>query len=979
MAALDLKICAVLFAGASALTLVVPVEGAESTTNESTTPGPAADTPPEAKLEEITVTGSRLIIRNGLDSPTPLTSVGVEDMAELHPGTLGSQLNDLPVFDASRGQSTNAGNGSLSSSPTAPNPSANVLNLRNMGYQRTLILYDGKRVPPSSPDGAVDINMIPQLLLQRVETVTGGASAVYGSDAMTGVVNFITDTKFTGLKVNAFSGLSHDHDDFTHDEGVAWGTKLFDGRGHFEVSFENRGDPQVLLRNQRQWGRDVWTVQGLGTAANPFHLVENTRIAFSPIGVNPAGSTFGGLITTGALAGQQFASNGVLSPFVNGAATGTNGYQSGGSGAYYNSSFKASQQLDQLFARLDYDFTDSIRGDVTLAGTYNHNSSVQTSNILSNVTLSSQNAFLSPVYQSELAAAGQSTFKFSKVWTDVPPSNTDTWERQYFANAELQGDFGGGYHWDTWYTHSETRQTTRNNDNLNNQNLAAALDAVVDPATGKTVCNVTLTNPGLDPGCAPLNVFGPSAESQAAINYILAPTQFLSIQTMDDVSASVTGEPFNDWAGPVNMALSAEWRKLTWELDSDATPTETANCTGIRNNCSTSATSPTLLWADGSTANRSPVSQRVGEGAIELNVPLLKSVFLAKDVSVNGAARYTDYDTSGMAVTWKGGIDWQVNNQLTLRATRSKDIRAPNLDDLYLPASLATIQVTDLLTNTNPLVQQLGGGNPNLKPEVGYTTTAGFVYRPDWLPNFSLTLDGYWIDVTNAITSLQGTNPLIQSICYKSGGTSPYCLLQKRPNGFTDTSSANTVTEWFNEEINIANQSTRGADLEANYATTVFSHPLTLRFFETYQPHLIQKVPGLSTVDLAGVAFYANAVQATPVNRLTMTAIYSPVQNFTVGLMERWRSSLAWTPTQSQIFSTPRIPAVGYTDLNMSYLMNPGDSQLEVFLNIQNLLNKQPPPGAYLGSNGAVGQFGGFVYGDDPIGAYFTVGVRLRL
>lgn len=994
MAALDSNIRALLFTGASALAFVVPVEGqvklaagqppaataASPATQqtkdapppaESTTPGPtppAADSSPEAsKLEEITVTGSRLIIRNGLDSQTPLTSVNVDDMAELHPGTIGSQLNDLPVFDASRGQSTNAGNGSLTSSPTAPNPSANVLNLRNMGYQRTLILFDGKRVPPTSPDGAVDINMIPQLLLQRVETVTGGVSAVYGSDAMTGVVNFITDTKFTGLKVNAFSGLSHDHDDFTQDEGVAWGTQLFDGRGHFEVSLENRGDPQILLRSQRQWGRDVWTVQGLGTVADPFHLVENTRISTS---------SFGGLITNGVLSGQQFASNGVLSPFVNGAATGATGYQSGGDGAYYNSSFKASQQLDQIFARLDYDFTDSVHGDVTLAGTYNQNSSVQTSNILTNATISSQDAFLSPAYQSELTAANQSTFKMSKVWNDVPPSSTDTWERQYFANAELQGEFGGGYHWDTWYSHAETRQTTRENDNLNNQRLAAALDAVTDPATGQTVCNVTLTNPGADPGCVPLNVFGPSSESRAAINYILAPTQFLSIQTMDDVSASVTGAPFNDWAGPVDVALSAEWRKLSWELDSDATPTDPVDCTGLRYNCS----STTLLWADGSTANRSPVSQRVGEGALELNIPMLKDVFLAKDVSVNGAARYTDYDTSGMAVTWKGGIDWKINDELTLRATRSKDIRAPNLDDLYLPKTLSTMQVTDLLTNTNPLVPLEGGGNPNLKPEVGYTTTAGFVYRPEWLPHFSLTLDGYWIDVTNAITSLQGTNPTVQAICYASGGASPYCALQHRPNGFTDTSAANAVTEWFNEEINIANQLTRGADLEANYGTTVFTHPLNLRFFESYQPHLIQKVPGLTTVDLAGVAFYANAVQATPVYRWTMTAMYSPIQNFTIDVMERWRSSLAWTPTPAtQIVSTPRIPSVGYTDLTLSYLMSPGVSQLEVFLNIQNLFNKQPPPGAYLGSNGAVGQFGGFVYGDDPIGAYFTVGVRMKL
>ena len=968
---MEFKIRAILFAGASVLGFSSLVEGQTkpSTEQPSAAAGPnasAATTPELETLQEITVTGSRLI-RNGLDSPTPLTSVSVDDLASVHPGTLGNQLNDLPIFDASRGQSTNAGNGGLSSGPTAPNPAANVLNLRNMGYQRTLILFDGKRVPPTSPDGAVDINMIPQLLLQRVETVTGGASAVYGSDAMTGVVNFITDTKFTGLKVNAFSGLSHDHDGFTQDEGVAWGTNLFDGRGHFEVSLENRGDPNVLLRNQRAWGRDVWTVQGLGTTADPFHLVQNTRIS---------SSTFGGLITSGALSGQQFGANGVLSPFVNGAPTGTTGYQSGGDGAYYNSSFKASQQLDQLFTRLDYNFTDSVRGDVTFAGTYNYNGSVQTSNVLNNVTLSSQDAFLSPAYQAELAGAGQPTFKLSKVWTDVPPSNSETWERQYFVNAELHGEFGDGYNWDTWYTHSQTRQTTRQNANINNENLAAALDAVVNPATGQTVCNVTLTNPGLYPGCTPLNPFGPGAESQAAIDYITSPTQFLSIQTMDDVSASVTGEPFHDWAGPVNIALSAEWRKLTWELDSDATPSDPVSCTGLRYNCSAS----TLLWAVSSTPDRSPVSQKVSEGALELNIPLLKDVFLAKDVSVNGAARYTDYNTSGSAVTWKGGLDWQINSQLTLRATRSRDIRAPNLDDLYFPTSLSTMQVTDLLTGQNPLVPLQGGGNPKLVPEVGYTTTAGFVYRPEWLPRFSLTLDGYWIDVTNAITSLQGTNPSIQAICYASGGTSPYCLLQRRPNGFTDTSPANAVTEWFNEEINIANQLTRGADLEANYGATVFNHPLTLRFFESYQPHLIQKVPGLTTVDLAGVAFYANAVQATPVYRWTMTGMYSPVRDFTINVMERWRSSLAWTPTPAQqIVSNSRIPSVGYTDLTLSYLMHPADSQLEVFFNVQNLFNKQPPPGAYLGANGAVGQFGGFVYGDDPMGAYFTLGVRFRL
>jgi iron complex outermembrane recepter protein len=959
-----------LLAGASALTFASLASG-QTTTNPAqangdvpqATASPAQATSEFSKLEEITVTGSR-IIHSALSSPTPLTEVNADDLADVHPTTIGSELTDLPIFSGSHGLSTNPGNGSLTTGPTAPNSSASVLNLRNMGSNRTLVLLDGKRLESTSPDGSIDVNMIPQMLLKRVDIVTGGASAVYGSDAVTGVVNFITDTHFTGLMVNAYTGLSHDGDAFTNDEGLAWGTNLFDGRGHFEVSFENHSDPDVLLRSQRQWGRDVWTVQGAGTTADPFSLVGNTRISTS---------SFGGLITKGTLSGQQFASNGVLSPFVNGTPTGTPGYQSGGDGAYSNSSFKSALQLNQLFARLDYDFTDSVHGNATFVGVYDRNSGVATQNTLTNVTIGASNAFLSPAYQAALAAAGQSTFTFSKNWLDVPPESTDTWEREYMSTLELQGEFGDGYHWDSWYTHAETRQTTRENTNINNEHLAAALNAVVDPANGQVVCGAALSNPGAFSNCVPLNAFGPTSESQAAINYITSPTQFLAIQTMDDVSASVTGALLHDWAGPVNAALSAEWRRLTDELSSTATPSDAVDCTGIQYNCS----SATLLWADGSTPDRSKVAETISEAALELEVPLLANQFMAKNVTFNGAARYTDYDTSGPAVTWKAGLDWQVNDQLTVRATRSKDIRAPTLNELFYPVSLSTFQVTDLLTGQNPLVPYQGGGNPKLVPEVGYTTTAGFVYQPEWLPRFSMTLDGFWITITNAITNIQGTNPTIQDVCYASGGSSPYCLLQQRPNGFTDTSPANAVTKWYNEEINIASQSTTGADLEANYAFQPF--PLNLRALVTYQPHLIYRQPGVPTVDLAGVAFSANGLQAAPVWRATYIATYKPVQNFTVDVMERWRSSLAWTGVSTQIVSMPRISSVAYTDLNLSYTLTPGDSTVQVYFNVQNLFNKQPPPGAYLGANGAVGYFGGFVAGDDPIGAYFTLGVRAKL
>jgi iron complex outermembrane receptor protein len=967
----------VLLASASAVAFVSLAHGQTAPDAGQTTMAVAQTTsvagPPTAKsdqesgsaaiLQEVTVTGSRTI-RNALDSPTPLTEVSVADMAEVHPGTVADDLNDLPIFSGSRGQAANASNGSLSGGPAAPNPSANVLNLRNMGFTRTLILFDGKRVPPTSPDGTVDVNMIPQILLHRVDVVTGGASAIYGSDAVTGVVNFVVDKHFNGLMVNAYSGISHDRDDKINDQGIAWGTDLFDGRGHFEASFQNHDDPNVLLRSQRAWGRDVWTVQGGGIAANPYHLVNNTRIA---------GSTFGGLISSGALNGQMFDANGFLTPFGAGVNVGApkNAYQSGGDGAYYNSSFKAALHMDQLFARADYDFSDSVHGDATVTASYNQNANVAQDNILSNATMSAQNAFLQPAYQAALAAQ---TFQFNKTWLDVPAQGTHTWERQYFAVLGLEGKFGSDYTWNASYSHSETRQNTRQNANINNERLSAALDAVVNPANGQAVCNVSLTNPGLYPGCVPLDVFGLNSESQAAVNYIVAATDFRSTLTQDDVSASVTGTPIRDWAGPINVALSAEWRRLGYELVSDAQPSDPVSCTGLRFNCSAS----TQFWAVGATADRSPVSEKVSEGALELDVPLLADTFLAKSVSFNGAARYTYYDTSGSAVTWKAGLVWKLNDQLTLRAARSRDIRAPTLNDLYLPTSLSTIQVTDLLTGQTQVVPQQAGGNPHLVPEVGYTSTAGFVYSPEWLPRFNLTLDGFWINITNAITSIQGTNPTVQKICYASGGSSPYCALQQRPNGFADISAANGVTKWYSEEINIASQRTAGADLDANYTAEPFGHPLSLRVLTTYQPHIIYTTPGLTTIDLGGVAFSSNALQASPVWRTTFTGTYNPLQNFAVTVMERLRSSLAFTGDSTQAVSSPRIPSVAYTDLNLSYQIKRSDSQTELFFNVQNLFNKQPPPAAFLGANGAVGSFGGFAYGDDPVGAYFTVGLRYR-
>lgn len=930
-------------------------------------------------LSEVVVTGSR-VITNSSNSPTPLTTIGVQQLAEVNPGTVADQLNDLPAFNGSRGQFTNPSTGNQGTGPAAPNAAANVLNLRNMGYTRTLVLFDGHRVAPIGPDGTVDVNTIPQLLLKRVDVVTGGASAVYGSDAVTGVVNFITDTHFNGFKANAQAGISNYGDDATQDVGFAGGTNLFGKKGHFEASYEYRRDPGIPHRSARPIERQLWTVQNPSQGAyGPFVLVPNTHSTLT---------TFGGLISgNNPLSGMEFSKDGALTPFVTGIPE-ESIYQSGGSGAYNDSTLKASLIMHQLYGRFDYDFTDTIHGYAALDGTYSYDASTGTSNTLTNplgstsVVLSAQDPFLPAQYAQQLTAAGVSTFDFGKTFTDLPAQNTGTWERHYEVNAGLDVDLGHGYRWSTAFIHGWNMQNTRQNANINTLNLAAALNATVNPANGQIACAVSLTQyANLYPGCQPLNPFGPTAESQAAINYVTGVTEFRAYTTMDDATTSLTGAPISTWAGPVNMALSGEWRRLAYRLDSSAAPNDATNeisCLGLQYNCK--ATQSAQVWAAGVTATRTPVSVKVGETALEFDAPLLKDVKLVKRFSLNGAARYMDYSTSGAAWAWKAGLVWQVDDQLTLRATRSRDIRAPTLNDLYLPTTTSFLSATDAVTHQmTGVVPKLTGGNPNLRPEVGYTSTAGLVYRPFWLRNLSLSADAFFINITNAIVSVQGNSQYTQTACAASQGASPLCELIVRPISCCDSSLANTATEFLTAPVNFASQRTEGADFEADYAGSLFHRPFGLRAFATYQPHIIYATPAGTSFDTGGVAFNTGAVQASPVWRVTVLGRFSPFHNFEVAVLERWRSSLAWGPgeTPPLEFTMPRIASVAYTNLNLSYLFERDSSQTEVYLNVTNLFNKQPPIGIYY-NNDTPGVFDSFAAGDDPMGAYYTIGVRYR-
>jgi outer membrane receptor protein involved in Fe transport len=346
----------------------------------------------------------------------------------------------------------------------------------------------------------------------------------------------------------------------------------------------------------------------------------------------------------------------------------------------------------------------------------------------------------------------------------------------------------------------------------------------------------------------------------------------------------------------------------------------------------------------------------------------LKDKPFVESLNLNGAARFTHYDTSGDAKTWKLGLDWHVNDQLSFRATRSRDIRAPNLNELMAPQLVNPAGVTDVHTGIVGQAPFITSSNPNLVPEVAKTWTAGVVYRPSWLSNASLAVDWYNVQIDNAITTIQGQSVTIQNICENSGGTSPFCALIVRPLPFSNKTSANFVTAFLSRPENAQTVETKGFDVEANYQTPLMGGTLALRGLMTYQPHFTTvQFPGAPVLD-------ASDVPPLPKSRATFFAKYS-WNDFSVDLQERWRSGYQFNSDRTLVFAVPRIKSAATTNLSVSYKLN----ETQIFATVENLFNKQPEPfGGTGGASGVPGLFGGYPQGDDILGRYFTVGFRMK-
>jgi iron complex outermembrane recepter protein len=909
--------------------------GTASEADAAASATPAGDT--EAGASSIVVTGTR-VVRDGYDAPTPTTVITSATIDSKAPTTIIDALITLPVFkNSSTAQTAGVGQAGTSGQSFA--------NLRGLGANRTLVLLDGQRFVPSTSLGTVDIGVIPSALIQRVDVVTGGASAAYGSDAVAGVVNFVLDNRLTGLKGNAEVGISTYGDNFTYKGSLSAGTSFAD-RGHIVLSAE-----YVRARGVPLNARPDTEYPIARLITNPGWTPTNgaTRRLILPY-VYTRTASLGGVVIGGPLAGLEFGPGGTTSQQPVGTFVGSSNHVL--AGRRDDQAWDLSVSLSALpqekatgYGRISWDLTDGLTAYAT--GVIARNkpgpffSSPANTLITGAFVIQRDNAYLPQSVRTQMENLGLQTISVGRYSEDFGASVVSRTNDTARAVVGLQGDIGGGWYLDAYGQYGRNRQALRIENNSIRANFALASDAVDQglasggAANGNIVCRSTLTNPGN--GCIPLNIFGPTATrfdpvSPPAASYIFGTSSADLTVTQQVAAVSLSGEPFSTWAGPVSLVFGGEYREESARQTSDAQ--SQANVFGLGN--------PKPLSGD----------LNVKEVFAETVVPLAEDVPFLRSLDLNGAIRLTDYSTSGSVTTWKIGANWEPFDGIRFRATRSRDIRAPNIVELFTSPVLSTAGVVDPVTNTSPIFQTYSLGNPNLQPERANTTSAGAVLRPAFIPGLEFSVDYYKIDILSAISTITLQN--IVDRCFS--GNQDLCALITRTNG--------VITRIDNPFLNLQSLKTDGLDLELSYSIpvgpgTASTRLLANRTFSYEISDGITAIERAGDINAAQPKWTGNATFGYRLDRFNLAAdvTYIGGGNY---------DNTFVLPTD---INDNTISARAYVGLQASFDAGQGDSRREIFFHVSNLLNSRPP---------AV-----FVFSGGPnyerIGRSFRAGVRFTL
>lgn len=935
----------------------------------------------------IVVTGTRM--RTNAQAPNPLTIVAANSIVGRNGGiSIGDQLSLLPQF---RTTSTQAASTNLGTQ--APGQvGLNLLDLRGLEPSRTLVLQNGRRLVSSTQAlSQPDTNTIPVELLDRVEILTGGASAIYGADAIAGVVNFVLKKDYDGLALRAQGGISDAGDAGTQSLGLVAGRNFADGRGNVAISLEYaRRDG--LRYSDRPFSQGQSDFVNNPLAAQPGQPrtipVSDIRfLSYSPGGTVPVGPPF-----------YRFAPNGTLNPANTGRQAFLNlGISDGGDGT---SSIAAGSLLPgnerysgSLIAHFDIGDAARFFGQFD----YVHaTASAYGSPGVEFVFASKANPYLSAqalaVLNSYAPTAASPGFALLRDTSDFAISREENQRQTYRGVIGLEGDLSDHLRYELSYSYGRTDIRTRFLGSYRPNRFALAADAVRDTAgllgtPGAIVCAARLaaptsTNPDIA-RCEPANIFGSGNISQAARDYMSASRQAdgrLTQTLVGGFLAGDTGAFFNLPGGALSFVAGLEYRKETSRYVPDA--------------------------VTGTPINPSPSggSFDVKEAYAEVKLPILVDVPGAKRLEITASARLSDYNTNvGTRGTWGVGGLYQPFNDVTLRASYSRAVRAPNIAELFQPTINGVTQITDPCDNrfinngtstraancaalgipttfqaSIPItIQTRTAGNPNLDVERGTTYTFGMTVTPSFIPRFAFNVDYYNITLRGAIANTNSSiiNPFrVPSQCVDAPTiNNPFCaLVERNPTTFN-------IIRVSQNPINLTRLEASGLDFDARYKVpigngdaidfrAIASYVLKRNDFRSpFQPEFRTQIVDTPSNPRFQLNFATNLTlgkfQLSHTLRYFSSVYY---KNDDVAFFESVNGQPPLQPNRRG----PEFVKTGdafYHSLRSSFEFG---EKSEFYFGVDNLTNRKPPFSIY-GSG-----FGGAQF--DAIGRFFYAGVRVE-
>ncbi|MCL6678474.1 TonB-dependent receptor [Sphingomonas sp. RG327] len=986
----------------------------------------------------IVVTGTR-IQRPNLQSPVPITSVGQEELTNQGQASVGDALNDLPALRSTFSQQN--------SGRFIGTAGQNFLDLRGLGTTRTLVLVNGRRHITSSPgDFIVDVDNIPQDLLERVDIVTGGESAVYGSDAIAGVVNFVTKRNFDGFRIRGQAGISSRGDRPVDFISATMGRNFFDDRANVALNLEYTHAGELFFRDRPRAAEvcgfqpnpadnggadDPTTAGGDNTNGVPDNVfVCGIRNPFVTNG-GSIGFLGGGQVLAFDPAGNLIISNPPQQDFTDfTGGTIVSNDPNGGSTLRETGDLAVGRNryMANLLAHFDVSdaFKPFIEASYIKQTVYQEGQpsffQARLSQFFGIQSFRCNNPFLTAQNLAVLQSFGLcanpavNTIPLNRFNVDWGGRVEEDHRTTYRIVGGAQGNFLGDWHYEVSanYGHFKSNNIEKNDlllfdENGNLAGFGLASNAVRD-VNGNIVCGVNAdADPTNDaPGCVPINPFGFGRASPEAIAYSNTTSHLFSKASELDLLAFMSGNSgrwFELPGGPIGFSIGAEYRKETAHSIADPV----------------SASGGTFFNAF---PEFDPPSFSVKEIFGELEVPILKDRPFFHELTVSGAARYSDYNTAANhTFAWNLNGIWSPVRDLRLRGNLSRSVRVPTLSDLFTPptqnfaqlndpcdqarinldpdraANCAALGVPTTVTSTNsPCFAQnptantgpvgspfhnclantqttliTSAGNPDLKEETGKSITLGAVITPRFIPGFSFSADYFDIKVTNLISVLGG-NAILNNCFNASSINNQYCSLL----GQRDQFGLFIEPALTSAGVNFAKQTSRGVDFDLTYRKRFANgHRLDLRGIATYTLNrtnftdpTFPKVGDRQLSELGDPVFSGTMIAGYGIGPFDLRYTFRYIGSMTDWDYEDTHSfgpacdpidPTQCPPFNSDVADRINTGSVTYSDIRLNFTIK---NRYQMYLGVDNLFDRQPPlrlTGAGAGS-GIYSGIGRFFY-----------------